>query len=123
MKCLDTYTLIEIHDKNPNFIDCINQELVISEITMTEFYGILLRDYNEDTANYLLKKFHPFVVPVSFDILIKAVKYRHENKKQKLSFFDCVGYTYARENKIKFVTGDKEFENKPGVEFIKGVKR
>ena len=42
-----------------------------------------------------------------------------ENKKQNMSFFDCVGYVYARENNIKFVTGDKEFEKKEGVLFIK----
>ena len=123
MKCLDTYTLIEIHDENPDFLNFLDQEFVIPEILMAEFYGVILRDYNEKTADYLIKKFSAFIVPVSFEIMIKAMKYRHENKKQNLSFFDCVGYIFARENSMKFVTGDKEFENKEGVEFIKGIKR
>ncbi len=123
MKCLDTYALIEIHDENPNFLPYLRQEFVIPDLTMAEFYSVILRDYNEKTADYLLKKFDPFVAPVDFGIIIKAVKYRHEHKKQNLSFFDCVGYIFARENNMKFVTGDKEFENKDGVEFIKGIKK
>ena len=118
MKCLDTYALIEIHDQNPNFLHYLNQEFIIPEITMAEFYGVILRDYNEKTAAYLIKKFSSFIIPVNLDVLIKAVKYRHENKQQNLSFFDCVGYIFARENIVKFVTGDKEFQNKPGVEFF-----
>jgi|SRR3989344_9635727 len=123
MKCLDTYALIEIHDENPYFLHFLNQEFVVPEITMAEFYGIILRDYDEKTANYLLKKFMMYIIPVKLDIMIKAVKYRHENKKQNLSFFDCVGYMFSREKGMKFVTGDKEFEDKEGVEFVKGIKR
>lgn len=119
MKCLDTCALIEIHDENPNFLHYLNQEFVIPDVIMAEFYGVILRDYNEKTANYLLEKFRPFIEIVNLGIMIKAVKYRHENKKQNLSFFDCVGYIFARENGMKFVTGDRAFENKGGVEFIK----
>ncbi len=120
MKCLDTYALIEIHDENPHFLHYLTQEILITEITMAEFYSVLLRDYNEKTANYLLARFQSFVHTVSFNTLIKAVQYRHEHKKQNLSFFDCVGYIFAREKGIPFVTGDKEFEHKEGVEFVKG---
>ncbi len=119
MKCLDTYVLIEIHDENPNFLKYLNQEFIIPEIIMAEFYEIILRNYNEQTANYVLEKFRHFITPVKMEILIKAVKFRHENKKQNLSFFDCVGYIFALENKMKFVTGDKEFKDKENVEFIK----
>lgn len=119
MKCLDTYALVEIHDQNPNFINYLDEDFVIPELVMAEFYSLILRDYNEKTANYLFKRFEPFISPVGINLMIKAVKYRYENRKQNLSFFDCVGYIFARENGMKFVTGDKEFENKEGVEFIK----
>jgi predicted nucleic acid-binding protein len=58
-------------------------------------------------------------VPVPKDILIKAVKFRHSNKKKDLSFFDCVGYMFAVENNYKFLTGDKEFKDLGNVIFIK----
>ena len=119
MKCLDTYALIEIHNNNPKFSNYINEEITISNITFTEFYSLILRDYNEKTADYLLNKFRSYLRDVDIKTLIKAVKYRYENKKQNLSFFDCVGYVFALENNMKFVTGDKEFQNKENVEFIK----
>ena len=119
MKCLDTYALIEIHDENPNFMSYLNQEIIIPELIMAEFYSIILREHNEKTANYLLEKFKAFLAPVNLNTLIKAVKYRQEKKKQNLSFFDCVGYVFALENNMKFVTGDKEFEHLPNVEFKK----
>jgi len=119
MKCLDTYALVEIHNENPNFISYINEEFVIPNLIMAEFYSIILRDYNEKTADYLLKRFEAYVEDINLHTIIKAVKFRQANKKQNLSFFDCVGYIFAKENGMKFVTGDKEFQDQEGVEFVK----
>lgn len=119
MKCLDTYALVEIHNENPNFIHYLKEEFIISDITMAEFYSVLLRDYNEKTADYLLKKFEGYIAHTNLNTLIKAIKFRHKNKKQNFSFFDCVGYIFAVEKNMKFVTGDKEFKNLPHVEFVK----
>jgi predicted nucleic acid-binding protein len=46
------------------------------------------------------------------------MKFRIENRKQNLSFFDCAGYVFAMENGMTFVTGDREFRNMKGVEFV-----
>lgn|SRR3989338_7532102 len=119
IKCLDTYALVEIHNENPKFRHLINQEFVVPNSIMAEFYGVLLRDYNEKTEEYIFKELKTFLITEDINILTKAVKFRKEHKKKNLSFFDCVGYIFAKENKMKFVTGDKEFENLPYVEFIK----
>ena len=44
---------------------------------------------------------------------------RIEHAKENLSFFDCVGYVFAQEHGLIFVTGDKAFEKREGVEYIK----
>jgi hypothetical protein len=119
MKCLDTYALVEIHDENPDFLPYLEKEFIIPNIIMAEFYGIIFRNYNEQTANYLLKKFQPFIMNVSFDTIIKSVNFRYLNKAKNFSFFDAVGYTFARENHMTFVTGDLAFKEIEGVEFIK----
>ena len=119
VKCLDTYALVEISKGNPNFVNYLNKECIIPDLTLAEFYLVVLREHNEKTADYWLRKVERFASPVNRDILIKAVKYKHENKKQNLSFFDCTGYMFALENNMKFVTGDKEFKDKEGVEFVK----
>jgi len=118
MKCLDTYALVEIHNDNPKFSNLLNEEIVITDITMAEFYTDLFKKYNQQTADYWLKKLKSICKPLSLDTLIKASIFRHINKKENYSYFDAVGYIYSQENNMIFVTGDKAFKNKNGVEFI-----
>jgi hypothetical protein len=119
MLCLDTYALVEINNGNPRFTSILKQDFVITDLTMAEFYADLYRKYNEKTADYWHKKLSPFCRAVPREILVKAVKFRIDNAKSNLSFFDSAGYIYSLENSFKFVTGDKEFEKKEGVLFIK----
>lgn len=119
MICLDTYALAEIAEGNPKFLKLLDKDFAITDITLAEFYGILFRDLDEHTANYWYKNMGPYSKPVDKLILVKAVKYRYQNKEKNLSFFDCTGYIFARENNMKFVTGDKEFEKLPDVVFMK----
>ncbi|MEK6950675.1 MAG: PIN domain-containing protein [Nanoarchaeota archaeon] len=118
MKCLDTYALVEIADGNPAFSTLLAEDVIITDLTLAEFYGDLYRKFGAPTANYWHRKLAPLCRPVGRDLLIKAVTYRIDHKKQGLSFFDCVGYLFAIENNILFVTGDKEFRGRANVEFI-----
>ena len=119
MKCLDTYPLIEIAAGNKRFLYLLDEEIIITDITISEFYYVMLQKYGSSNAEFWYKRLMPYCTTVPRDFLIKAVKFRYQNKKKNLSFFDCVGYVFALENKIKFVTGDKEFEHFDNVEFIK----
>ena len=119
MKCLDTYSLVEINNGNPKFSDLLNEDIVITDLTFAEFYGDLFRKYDKKTADYWHKKLSFFCKPVNREILLKAVIYRIEHSKEDLSFFDCAGYIFSKEHNIKFVTGDIGFKEKEGVEFIK----
>lgn len=119
MKCLDTYALVEISNGNPLFAHLLNENTIITDLTMAEFYGDLYRKYNIKTADYWHRKLSSICRTVPREILLKAVQYRIDRKKQNLSFFDCVGYLFALENNFTFVTGDKEFQHKEKVEFIR----
>ena len=118
IKCLDTYVLVEICNGNSKFVDLLNEKAIVTDIIMAEFYADLYRKYGLKTADYWHRKLNPLCRTVSKEILLKAVRYRIDNKKQKLSFFDCVGYVFAQEHSMIFVTGDKEFKNKKGVQFM-----
>ena len=118
MKCLDTYALVEISNGNPLFAHLLNEDVLVTDLTMAEFYGDLYRKYNQKTADYWHRKLSLICQAVPRKVLLKAVQYIIDNKKQNLSFFDCAGYLFALENQIIFVTGDKEFRHKEGVEFI-----
>jgi predicted nucleic acid-binding protein len=118
-KCLDTYILIEIYLGNENFLDYLKKEFVITDLTLAEFIGVLLRDYGEEDANFWFKKLESYSVSANKEILIEAVKFRYKHKKTDISFFDAVGYIFALKNGYRFVTGDKEFKNLINVEFKK----
>src|SRR3989344_164761 len=88
MKCLDTYALIEICNGNPAFVDLLREEVVITDITLAEFYGNLYRKYGLKTAEYWNRKLSPFCRPVPREILIQAIRFRIDPKDKNLSFFD-----------------------------------
>jgi hypothetical protein len=119
VKCLDTYALMEIYNGNPKFNNYLIQDIVLTGETFAEFYGVLLKEHGEDEAEFWFKKLRFFVKNVPFEILIKAIKFKYENRKNGVSFFDSVGYIFSLENCFLFVTGDKEFEKLDNVEFVK----
>ncbi len=118
MRCLDTYALMEVSSGNPKFSLLMKEEFVITDPTMAEFYIIIRKKHNDQTAQYWHKRLAPFCMPVTRQTLINALVFREENKKGEVSIFDSVGYIFAIENGYVFVTGDKEFKNREGVRFI-----
>lgn len=118
MKCLDTYALIEFIEGNPKFQFLASEEVVIPDIIMAEFYAGVYRAEGLSRADFWYGKFCSLCRNVSCELLLKAMRYRVDHRKENLSFFDCVGYIFARENGFIFVTGDKEFKTKEGVQFI-----
>lgn len=119
MKCLDTYALVEISRGNAAFLPYLEEDIIICDLTLAEFYGVILREHNELTAEYWLKKLRVYAQPAVLGILVKASKFRMEHSKERISFFDAVGYLFAKENGHLFVTGDKAFEKMKAVEFMK----
>ena len=119
IKCLDTYALVEISEANPHFSQYLKEDIVIPELIVAEFYSVTLRQFGKQTAQYWLRKIASYAKSVPLPLLIEAVEFRHEHKKNNISFFDAVGYIFSLRNNYLFVTGDKEFENFKGVEFRK----
>ena len=110
---------MEITAENPKYLGMLDSDFVIAAPTLAEFYLVIYKKFNEKTADYWLGELAGHARTASVDVWIKAVKFRHEHKAENLSIFDCVGYIYSVENGFVFVTGDIQFKNKKGVEFVK----
>ena len=119
MNVLDTYALVEIKQGNPKFQKFLDLPFVITDPTIAEFYIVIMKEEGEEEARFWYKKLVHYCVAIDRDILIKGWKFRESNKKDNLSIFDAAGYVYALENNHKFVTGEKAFEHRERVEFIK----
>ena len=60
-----------------------------------------------------------YTIEINDEIIKLANAFRIANKKRKLSYIDCIGYIIARLRNIKFLTGDKQFEDLENVEYVK----
>jgi len=115
----DSYAVIEMLKKNPKYLPFQEEEITITLFNLAEIYWSVLLDETEEEADKAYSKFRENVVEVDDETLKEAIKFRKEQKKQDLSYTDCIGYIYAKRHNLKFLTGDMKFEYLPFVEFVK----
>lgn len=114
MYFLDSYALIEYLKGNQKYKQYIlDASISTSRFNLMELYYASLRDSNEETAEKDYETFAPAEVEIFERTLKNAMKKRLELQRRKLnvSYVDAIGYQYAVENKLKFVTGDRAFRD------------
>ena len=114
----DSYAIAEIIEGNPSYSKYANEVATISIFNLAEVYLFCLRNYTSE-ADYIYNQYKEAVVEIGDEVLKEAVKLKKEQNKRELSYADCIGYTYALRNGMKFLTGDKEFKDMKNVEFVK----
>jgi PIN domain nuclease of toxin-antitoxin system len=80
-------------------------------------YSLLLLK-EKATVDFIMNKLNIEILKIDPDIAVKSALFRFENKKLKLSYIDCLGYSLAIENNLKLLTGDKGFKNMGNVKFV-----
>ncbi|MFH1585902.1 MAG: PIN domain-containing protein [archaeon] len=114
----DTYAILEIIEGNPNYEDYLDKQIIINDFIYAELCYVLIRTKYPNVSKFL-DKYKKHIVHVNPISIKMAMIFRHNNKDKNLSMTDCISYFMAKDLKIKFLTGDKEFENFKEVEFIK----
>ena len=84
-----------------------------------ELYYAFLRNYGEKIADKYFGFWSNFIIHIPHEIIKNAMKFKLANKKDSLSYVDCIGYIFSVQNGIKFLTGDIKFGNKGNTEFVK----
>ena len=116
----DSYALIEIYEKNLNYEKYAKANVVTSYFQVYEVYHSLIRNgYSKEEIKDFFEFLQNLCIELDFKWIPASVEFRKEHKKRELSYADCLGYIIAKELNIKFLTGDKEFEDLPNVEFVK----
>lgn len=115
----DSYAVIELINGNPNYKKYINSGILLTKLNLFEIYYSFLRDFGEKEADKFIEKYYPFIIDFDEFIIKEAAKFKLQNRKRNLSMTDCIGYIMAQKIEIKFLTGDREFENLENVEFVK----
>jgi predicted nucleic acid-binding protein len=114
----DTYALIELVLGNPSYKRFLESELVVTDFVLTEFYYYCLRYYGEVKAAELLEKHLPLRTRITPQTIELAGALRFTYKRENLSYTDCIGWALSNELGVPFLTGDKAFRDKQGVEFV-----
>ncbi|MBI2183857.1 MAG: PIN domain-containing protein [Thaumarchaeota archaeon] len=118
---LDTYGIVEMLKGNPNYEGYAGVELATSEFNLLEVAYALVRDFNETKALEVLRKLKSFVAlqVASEDDYVRAAKMRLEKRSSNLSLIDCLGYVMALRLGVKFLTGDRQFQELENVEYVR----
>jgi len=115
----DSYALVELFKGNENYKRFQKAKVITSYFHLFELYYGLLREHNEEEFIEFFKYLQNFCIELKFDWIIDASKFKQKYKQRYLSYADCIGYIIANNLDIKFLTGDKEFEDLSNVEFVK----
>ncbi len=118
-KFLDSYAIIEIMKNNPNYQNMAETVPVSTRINLVEVAYHILQDCPREKAAQIIKALKIKTIEIQENQIEKIAAFRKEHSKQKFSYIDCIGYILAKENNLVFVTGDKQFEGMPNVEFRK----
>ena len=115
----DTYAIIELIKGNKAYANYLDFTPVINDFVLAELCYCLLKDYGEEKMEEYFKKYSAAALRTSAKSINEAMKFRKQNSRKNLSMVDCIGYTHAKELKIKFLTGDQQFEKMENVEYVK----
>ena len=115
----DTYAIIELIKGNLKYEFVKDFTIITGVMNLAEVYYALLRSNGKEEANKIIKTIDPTFIKITKEIAIKSSNFRFKNKKLKMSYVDCIGYTLSLKNNLKFLTGDEAFKDLKNVEFIK----
>lgn len=115
----DTYSFVEIYESSPRYADYVQAAFFTTMLNLFEFHQYLLKVVGEKDADEDIAKLLPHVTNFSLEVVKEASKFRKQHKGKNLSMTDCIGYIYAKQSELVFVTGDSAFDGMENVEFVK----
>lgn len=115
----DTYAFVEIIKGNLNYLPYSNVAIITTKLNMFELYHGCLKDKNEELGKEIIQKYYPLIKDFDEEVIKEAAKLKFKLNKRDLSMTDCIGYCFAKQLGIKFLTGDKQFQDMENVEFMK----
>lgn len=115
----DSYALIELIKGNQKYLRFGDYPINITLFNLVEVTYAIFKEYGEEKSREIYEKFEECVYPIKRDVIFEAIRLRYKYKKRDLSYADCIGYVFAKRSGMRFLTGDKEFEDFDNVEFVK----
>lgn len=93
----------------------------LTKLNLMEITYRTLELHGAQAASEVTNLFAKYTLDFDVSDIVSSMKLRLKLKKdgRNISYADALGYHLALKNKLKFLTGDREFEGLGNVEFIK----
>lgn len=114
----DSYAFFEIIKENKNYLPYLSANIITTRLNLFELYHGFLKDNNEELAKISLEKYYSFALDFDEEVIQSAAKLKLSLNKRDLSMADCMGYCFAKQLGIKFLTGDRQFKEMENVEYV-----
>ena len=118
MYFFDTYALVESWLGNPRYQPFAEHSFIASALNVGEFYEYLVRTLGKGKAEHFLNMNSFHLIEIDAASVCEAASFRIDHKKRHISRADAIGYVLAGKNRLKFLTGDSQFEDLKNVEFV-----
>ena len=116
----DTYALYETTLRGKNYLSYSKDYLIFTSLmNLYELYYNLIKENKKEIAEEFFSVLQGNCLEIKKEFIKKASEMKLKEIKRKMSYIDCLGYIMAKENNLKFLTGDKEFEHFDNVLFVK----
>jgi uncharacterized protein len=118
----DSYAVMAYLSDNPAYRPYFEEnDGVLTKLNLIEVSYRTMELHGEEAATQVVILFAKYAVDFSPADIVASTKLRLKLKKTgcNISYADALGYYLSLKNKLKFLTGDREFEGLDNVEFIK----
>ena len=115
----DTYALIEIIKGSKNYEKYKDAKVVTTLLNLMELHYSTMKEFGKEKALMFFNELRGFMIEFGETDIINANYFKHK-QGSNISYVDALGYVLSVKNGVKFLTGDKDFENVDGVEFVRG---
>lgn len=115
----DSYAFFELIEKNERYLPYADGVgIVTTRLHLMELHHHILKRHGKEKANFFYNRLVVYAQNPSDEVIMGASELKEAMKKKNLSYIDCIGYVMARSMGIPYLTGDKEFSDLDGVEFV-----
>lgn len=114
----DSYAIIEIIEDNESYRKYAEFPLVTTELNKIEILWWAINKHGIELGRMLAESISK-TADIDNETLLEAMEFRKKHKKRSISYTDSIGYIFSQKNKMLFLTGDDQFKDMPGVEFVK----
>lgn len=119
----DSYAIIAYLSDNPDYRVYFEEYSgVLTKLNLIEVCYRTMELHGQEAAEDVVKSLANYIIDFNQSDIVGSMKLRLTLKKEggrNISYADALGYYLALKNKLKFLTGDKEFEELDNVEFVK----